>query len=34
MVLDKESKEIVNPAKTALLVWDVQNRRVSNIFAL
>jgi nicotinamidase-related amidase len=32
MVLDQESKEIVNPLKTALLVWDVQNRLVNNLF--
>jgi nicotinamidase-related amidase len=25
-------KEILNPAKTVLLIWDVQNRLVQNIF--
>lgn len=30
--IDQELKEIVGPARTALLVWDVQNRLVNNIF--
>ena len=29
---DNELKEILNPAKTVLLIWDVQNRLVQNIF--
>lgn len=32
MELDNELKEILNPGKTALLVWDVQNMLVDNIF--
>ena len=29
---DNELKEILNPAKTVLLIWDIQNRLVHNIF--
>ena len=29
---DNELKEILNPDKTVLLIWDVQNRLVQNIF--
>ena len=29
---DNELKEILNPVKTVLLIWDVQNRLVQNIF--
>jgi len=32
MEIDNELKEILNPAKTALLVWDVQNMLVRKIF--
>jgi len=32
MEIDNELKEILNPGKTALLVWDVQNMLVQNIF--
>lgn len=32
MEIDSELKEILNPAKTALLVWDVQNMLVRSIF--
>ena len=32
MEIDNELKEILNPGKTALLVWDVQNILVQNIF--
>ena len=32
MEIDNELKEILNPGKTALLVWDVQNMLVRNIF--
>jgi nicotinamidase-related amidase len=32
MELSNELKEILNPVKTVLLIWDVQNRLVQNIF--
>jgi len=32
MELNNELKEILNPGKTVLLIWDVQNRLVQNIF--
>jgi len=32
MEIDDELREILNPAKTALLVWDVQNMLVRRIF--
>ena len=32
MEIDNEIKEILNPGKTALLVWDVQNMLVQTIF--
>ena len=32
MEINNELMEILNPAKTALLVWDVQNRLVRSIF--
>jgi nicotinamidase-related amidase len=32
MELNNELKEILNPCKTALLIWDVQNMLVQNIF--
>ena len=32
MEMDAELKEILNPSKTVLLVWDVQKRLVQNIF--
>jgi nicotinamidase-related amidase len=32
MEINAEIKEIINPNKTALLVWDVQNMLVRNIF--
>lgn len=32
MEIDNELKEILNPGKTALLVWDVQNMLVQRIF--
>ena len=32
MEIDNELKEILNPGKSALLVWDVQNMLVHNIF--
>jgi nicotinamidase-related amidase len=32
MELNDELKEILNPGKTALLIWDVQNMLVQNIF--
>jgi len=32
MEITNELKEIISPGKTALLVWDVQNRLVSTIF--
>lgn len=32
MEIDKELEEILNPGKTALLVWDVQNMLVQTIF--
>jgi len=32
MEIDNELKEILNPGKTVLLVWDVQNMLVQNIF--
>jgi nicotinamidase-related amidase len=32
MEINQELKEIISPDKTALLVWDVQNRLVNNIF--
>jgi nicotinamidase-related amidase len=32
MELTQEMKEFLTPSKTALLVWDVQNRLVNNIF--
>ena len=32
MEINQELKEIVNPGKTALLIWDVQNMLVQNIF--
>jgi len=32
MEITKEIKEILNPEKTLVLVWDVQNRLVNNIF--
>jgi nicotinamidase-related amidase len=32
MEMDAELKEILNPGKTVLLVWDVQRRLVQNIF--
>ena len=32
MEIDNELKEILNPDKTVLLIWDVQNRLVHNIF--
>ena len=31
-ISNHELKEIVSPGKSALLVWDVQNRLVNNIF--
>jgi len=30
--MNNELKEILNPAKTVLLIWDIQNRLVQNIF--
>ncbi len=32
MEMNNELKEILNPGKTVLLIWDVQNRLVLNIF--
>jgi len=32
MEINQEIKEIVNPSRTALLIWDVQNMLVNNIF--
>ena len=32
MEITQELRSIVSPGKTALLVWDVQNRLVSSIF--
>ena len=32
MEIDNELKEILKPNKTVLLIWDVQNRLVHNIF--
>jgi len=32
MEINQELKEIVNPVNTALLIWDVQNMLVENIF--
>ena len=32
MEIDNELKEILNPRKSALLVWDVQNMLVNSIF--
>lgn len=32
MEIDQELREILNPAKSALLVWDVQNMLVQNAF--
>jgi nicotinamidase-related amidase len=32
MEINDELKEILNPTKTALLIWDVQNMLVQNIF--
>lgn len=32
MEMNNELKEILNPAKTVLLIWDIQNRLVQNIF--
>ena len=32
MEMNNELKEILNPGKTVLLIWDVQNRLVHNIF--
>jgi len=32
MEIDNELKEILNPNKVALLIWDVQKRLVENIF--
>jgi nicotinamidase-related amidase len=32
MEINQELKEILNPNKTALLIWDVQNMLVNNIF--
>jgi len=32
MEINQELKEIVDPARTALLIWDVQNMLVQNIF--
>src|SRR5208337_3805143 len=32
MEISKEIKEFLHPGKTTLLIWDVQNRLVQNIF--
>jgi nicotinamidase-related amidase len=32
MEINQELKEIVHPKKTALLIWDVQNMLINNIF--
>ncbi|MGA2091357.1 MAG: isochorismatase family protein, partial [Endomicrobiales bacterium] len=32
MEISQELKDIMNPSRTALLVWDVQNRLVNTIF--
>ena len=32
MEIDNELRQILDPAKTALLIWDVQNMLVQRIF--